>query len=257
MPDASETSANVPSPLIPVQDVGAAGEAERPARHRDLVVAAIRALPRTRRRRRIEVDVVGDEQIEAAVAVVVEEAAAGAPALRRSRHAGLLGHVGERAVAVVVVEDVAAPVADEQIVEAVVVVVADAAALSPARMRQPGLARHVGEGAVAVVVEQVTGRLRRLHRRIEAGAVHQEDVQPAVVVVVEQRDTAAHLLEQELLVDGAAGTFTACDRPAGSGDVGEQRRRCKRPHPAARAADTRPAQPSVRRKLRRDGATMR
>ncbi len=80
---------------------------------------------------RVEIHVVRDEQIEVAVAVVVQKTAARTPAVFRSSDAGLLGHIGERAVAVVVVEDVAAKVGDEEIVEAVVVVVADTTRLPP------------------------------------------------------------------------------------------------------------------------------
>ena len=47
---------------------------------------------------------VGDEQVELAVVVVVEDGHVAAPA--QPLQAGLLGHVGEGAVAVVVVEDV-------------------------------------------------------------------------------------------------------------------------------------------------------
>jgi len=80
----------------------------------------------------IHVNVIGDEEIELAVAVVVNESAAGIPALAASGDAGFFRYFGEGAVAVVVVEAVFAKVADEEIVEAVVVVVADAAALPPA-----------------------------------------------------------------------------------------------------------------------------
>ena len=143
---------------IAIEDVRAAGEAQRAARHRNLVVAAVGGLARARRLRRIEVHVVGDEQIEMPVAVVVEKAAAGAPARAGAGDASLLGDVGERAVAVVVIEHVAAPVRDEQIVEAVVVVVADAAAPGPTRSGSARPCRDVGERAVAIVVKEVAGR---------------------------------------------------------------------------------------------------
>ena len=133
---------------------------ERPARDGDVVVAAVGRLARPRRRRRVEIHVAGDEQIQMTVTVVVQETAAGAPARPRSRDAGSFRDVRERAVAVVAVEHVVAPVGDEQIVEAVVVVVADATGLPPAGMGQPGLRGDVGERAVAVVVEQVAGGLR-------------------------------------------------------------------------------------------------
>ena len=61
--------------------------------------------------------------------------------------------IGERSVAVVVIQNVFAEVGDEQIIPAVVVVVADADALAPSGVRDAGFQRHVGESAVAIVFE--------------------------------------------------------------------------------------------------------
>ena len=85
----------------------------------------------------IELDVVADEEIEKAVAVVVEKGAAGAPANVFLIEPGLLRDIGKCAIAVVMEEDVVSPEAAEQIVPSVVVVVADADAGLPARPRQP------------------------------------------------------------------------------------------------------------------------
>ena len=122
-----------PVAAVAIEAIGAAGIAERPARDGDVVVAAVGRLTGPRRLLRIEVHVTGDEQIQQPVTVVVDEAAARAPHARRPGHAGLLGHVGEGAVAVVAVEDVPSPAGHEQIVEAVVVEVPDAAAPGPSR----------------------------------------------------------------------------------------------------------------------------
>ena len=144
---------------IAIEEVGTPGVAERTAGHGDLVVAAIGVGARTRSPGRLEVHVARDEQIEAPVAIEVQKAAARTPLMLGPGHARPIGDVGEGAVAVVPVEDVSTPVADEQIVEAVVVVVADAAALSPSGMGESRLLRDVAERAVAIVVEQVAGRL--------------------------------------------------------------------------------------------------
>ena len=53
-----------------------------------------------------EIEVVGDVEVEVAVAVVVEESGAGAPLRGAARDAGGGRHIGEGAVAVVLVEDV-------------------------------------------------------------------------------------------------------------------------------------------------------
>ena len=118
------------------------------------------------------------------------------------QQARLLGDVGERAVAVVAVEDVLAPVGDEEIVEAVVVVVADGDRRRPAGARQAGLRGHVGERAVAIVLVQAVGRAGG--RAFEARAAEDEDIQPAVVVVVEEGDAAADGFEDVGLGVGAA-----------------------------------------------------
>ncbi len=108
-----------------------------------------------RRRLDIEVDVIGDKQVEMAVAVVVEEGAAGVPPCLRLQQARLLRDVGEGAVAVVAVEDVLAEVADKEVVPAIIVVIADTAALTPSCAGESGFRGDVGEGAVAIVLEEM------------------------------------------------------------------------------------------------------
>src|SRR4029077_16821057 len=70
----------------------------------------------------IHVDVVGDEKIKLAIAIVIDESATGVPALAVGGDTGPGGDIGKRAVAIVVVEDIVAEVGDKQIVETVVVV---------------------------------------------------------------------------------------------------------------------------------------
>src|SRR6185312_15404904 len=95
----------------------AGGKSARTAVDRDAFPGAVGILAGLGKMRQIERDVVGDEEIEPAIAVVVDEAAARAPTLARIVEAGLFRDIGERAVAVVAVENIVAPVGDEQIVE--------------------------------------------------------------------------------------------------------------------------------------------
>ena len=115
-----------------IEDVLSALQSRRPASNHHALVEA-RARIRHGSGRQIHVDVVGDEEIEAAVAIVVHKCAAGIPALSVAGDACFLADIGERAVSVVVVEDVLAEVGDEQVVPTVVVVVADAACPGPIR----------------------------------------------------------------------------------------------------------------------------
>ena len=139
----------------------------------------------------VEVDVVGDEEVEVAVAVVVEERAAGVPSGLRLQEACFGGDIGEGAVAVIAIEDILSVVADEEIVPAIVVVVADAATLSPAAAAKAGFGCDVGEGAVAIVFEEVRDGLLTFGEAFDAGAVDEEDVEPVVMVVVKEGHAAA------------------------------------------------------------------
>ncbi len=61
---------------------------------------------------------------------------------------------------------------------------------------EAGLDGDVGEGAVAIVLEQVRGRLFAFGEAFQTPSVDQEDVEPAIVVVVVEGDAAAGGLEQ-------------------------------------------------------------
>ena len=87
----------------------------------------------------VEVDVVGDKEVEVAIAVIVKKGAAGVPPRLRLKQARLFRNVSEGAIAVVAVEDVLAVVADKEIVPAVIVVVANTATLAPSCRASPAL----------------------------------------------------------------------------------------------------------------------
>src|SRR5207248_11463033 len=108
---------------------------------------------RQRRGRWIEVDVSCDEQIQAAIGVVVGPRGARAPS--PGGDTGLSGDIGERAVAVVPNQDVAAVEGEIELRKAVVVVGADGDALAPPASADAGLLGDIAEGAVAVAVIEV------------------------------------------------------------------------------------------------------
>ena len=153
----------------------------------------------------IELDVVADEKIEMAVAIVVDPGTARAPARFFAIQAGFFRHVGETAVAIVVKQNIVAPEAAEKIVPAVVVVIADANAGLPAGSREAGFRGDVGECSVAIIFVEMRCRLfARLPVRVEARAVGQINVEPAVVVVVEKSEAAAFGFDDVALVVDAA-----------------------------------------------------
>src|SRR5262249_34856799 len=105
----------------------------------------------------IEIDVIGAEQIEPAIAIVIDPRAARAPVSSIAANASPGGHVRKSAIAIVVVENVLAPVGDEQVLESVIVVVADANTHGPTGSEQARLRGYIGEGPVAIVLVEPVG----------------------------------------------------------------------------------------------------
>src|SRR5277367_879622 len=118
-----------------------------------------------------------------AVTVVINEGAAIAPGFSSTCDAGFFADVREGAVAIVAIQNIFSVVGDEQVFVTVIVIIADADALAPSGVGEAGFLRDVGERAVViVVVKMARGRLA-CGKTVERGAVHDEDVWPAVVVV--------------------------------------------------------------------------
>ena len=163
----------------------------------------------------VPLDVVRDEEVELAVAVVVEPGGAGREG--GVAQAGLRGHVAELAGAFVVKEVVAAESGDVDVVAAVVIVIADRHAEAVDFDVEAAAARHVGERAVAVVAVERGGGVAAV--RDEVLAVDEEDVEPAVAVDVEEGAARAHGLGEPLLAR-ASGVVGELDS-GGGGDVGE------------------------------------
>ena len=145
-----------------------------------------------------------DEQVERTVAVVVHERGARAPA--RARDAGLRRDVDETAVAVVSQQHVVAEIRHVQIGEAIVVEVAGRHAHPVTAGAGAARNGHVFERAVTAVVIQpvAAGRIGRRTADIvalerQSAALHEIQIQEAVVVHVEEGDAAAHDFRQQVL----------------------------------------------------------
>ena len=82
-----------------------------------------------------EIHVIRDEQIEVTITVEIEEAAARAPTSSGLTETGPFSYVRKRAIAIVVIEHVLAPIRNEEVIEPIVVIIPNTAALTPARMR--------------------------------------------------------------------------------------------------------------------------
>src|SRR6266849_3117468 len=136
---------------------------------------------------------------ESAVAVVVHESAAGAPGFAAAGDVCFFADVGEGAVSIVVIENVLAVVGDVEIVEAVVVIVPDAHALAPAGVSQASLFGDVGECAVVIVAVEMAGGRFAGGQAFQFRTVHNENIGPAVIVIIEDGHAGSRSLDDVFL----------------------------------------------------------
>src|SRR6266851_1498845 len=164
----------------------------------------------------VEIDVSRYEQIQLAVVVVIQKRSAGGPLGRA--HTRDFGNVAESTVAVVLKQVVLPEAGYEKIIKAIVVIVTNGDSHAPTNICETRFVRHVSKGAVAIiVVESASGLAAGLHQ-IDCKRVNEEDIEIAVVVVIEQRHPTAHRLNDVLLI----GRCNVLESDAGlSRDVGE------------------------------------
>src|ERR1035438_3836206 len=167
--------------------------------------------------------VVGDDEVQQAVVIVIEPGRRDAEGVRRfDADAGLFRDVRKRPVAIVVIKRVSARAADEKVLVAVVVIVSDGhpEVVVEVGTKEPGFPCYIFESSVAFVAEQaVIVRGIHLLQLWQFGTVGEEDIHFAVLIVVEDRDAAAHGLNEILpaseVVVGNVG------KPGARSDVGK------------------------------------
>ena len=116
-----------------IQNVGVPSQTRRSAGDHDALVEA-RSRFWDRGGSQIETDVVGDEQVEMAVAVIVHKRATGSPACFLPGYSGFFADVSKSSITVIVVKHIPAVVGDVQILPAIVVIITNTDALSPTRV---------------------------------------------------------------------------------------------------------------------------
>ena len=71
-----------------------------------------------------------------------------------------------------------------------VIVVPDAARARPPGMDQSSRLRDVGESSVPIVLVYMIGRRLAFVERLQSRAVQYEDIEPAIVIVIEESNSA-------------------------------------------------------------------
>src|SRR5205823_6419136 len=101
--------------------------------------------------------------------------------------------------------DPAVQIGDVNVFPPVIVVIADGCAKAPAAMVQAGLGSYVGESAVMIITIEFARMTFAGAQVFESRAIHQQNIHPAVVVVVEHGDAATHGFHDVALFQAAAG----------------------------------------------------
>src|ERR1700685_2616146 len=146
----------------------ACGQSTGSALHGNTFPIAIYVLSRHRSMFKRKTHVIGNEEIQVPIAVVIEKTASRAPTWLIIPKAGRFGHISKRSISVIAIEAVLPAVRAKNIFDSVVVVGADTDARGPSRSLQPGLLRDVGKCAVAIIFVKPVGRVRRISSKPRA-----------------------------------------------------------------------------------------
>ena len=138
----------------------------------------------------VQIHVVRDHKVHEAVVIVISKSCAHGPAT--VGNSCFLCYIGERAVAIVAVQNVAAVARKINVRPAIVVVVRYGAAHCITRSAYAGFIRHVGKRTVVIVVIQCPTRLLSLQGLVHGRGIREVNVQPPVPVVIQQKDSATH-----------------------------------------------------------------
>src|SRR5260370_3954342 len=121
--------------------------------------------------------IAGKYQIQTAVAIEVRPCGARRPVAQRN--SSLLGHIGKRAIVIVVVEAILSPVGDEDVGPTIVVIIADSYAESPPVVRDACLGGNVSKRAVMIVIKKRgVGRLFPAAQRIQRQTAYTIKIHP-------------------------------------------------------------------------------
>src|SRR5882724_7506589 len=174
----------------------------------------------------VEVHVICHVEVEIAVAVIISKRSARAPASRVA-DPSLHRDVAKRSVTIIFIKEGTSKTGDIEVVPAVVVVIPYRRSKAPAALCQAGLLRHVGERPVMVVVIQLARRASARFQIFEGRTVDQENVRPAVVVIVDKSNAPAQRFHDVQLLRAAARQMKV--DPRGARHVHERRHRSRLP----------------------------
>ena len=171
----------------------------------------------------MKVHVVGDEEVVPSIAVVIAKRCTSGPSLVAGKP-GLFRYVRECSVAVISIEHHAAEAGHQQVGPAIVVVVTDHRTRGPAGITNARLLSDIREPSIMTVVIERAARLLPAQRHLNALCVRKMNIGPAVAVLVEQRNAAAHRFDDVFLLGtGKVIEIDVC----GISDIDQLRQRAR------------------------------
>ena len=163
----------------------------------------------------VQVHIVGDKQIEVPIAVIIHKGAPGAPAcVALIEQTRLPRHIRKGAIAVVAVKSVLTVVGDEDVFKTIVVVIRYSNSAGPACAAKARLIGNIGEGSIPIVLVEPICRRRSV--TFQSRSRQEEDVQPTIVVIVQEGHTAANGFQYVGLLVNAAVDGWLCQSGLGS-----------------------------------------
>src|ERR1700733_6840919 len=166
----------------------------------DSAIFAIRCATECGQIIEVKVDIVGHHQVHVAIPIVVAKRRSGRPP--SIPNSGFGSYICEGAISIIVIENVAAEAGYVKVRRSIVVVVSYSPAHGQASFRQPCLFSYIGKCSIMIVmVKSPKARFSRA-RHIDGWSVGKINVRPAIAVIVEDDNAAAHRFEDVALVCG-------------------------------------------------------
>ena len=145
----------------------------------------------------IELDITCDHQVHKAVGIVVaKRRPRGPPLVEQSR---FFSGIAESAVAIVAIENHPFGASNQHVRPAIIVIVGNRAAHRPAGISHTNFVGDIGKSSVMIVaIEGALGFLAAKSHG-DTRCIGEINIQPAVLIVVEQKHTTAHGFHDVLL----------------------------------------------------------
>src|SRR5690242_19696925 len=100
---------------------------------------------------------------------------------------------------IIMIKTILARIGDVEIFPSIIVVISDANSLAPSRRDESRLRSHIGKSSVMIVVIQMVRGSPIGGEALQCCAIHNEDVGPSVVVIIENGDAGSGCLDDVFL----------------------------------------------------------